>query len=144
MTATNTHAASNGTINIPRRGMMRVQFGDDGCVFTFDVMDAWDQWTDLSNQFTYDEKGKLEEGKLQEWTTVRRNFVLELLGRSLPQTPPAGAVPGTLAVPELTKAEVGEFMKFLQEQVDALALFFRPLSAAPPSSQPSTDIRFAQ
>lgn len=122
-------SANNGVIRIGRKGLKKFAFGEDGEPFEFDVIQAFDSWIIIDEQFraeqTPDEDGgrAIALTQLPEFRQAQVDFVTNLVNEH----------GGKLTQP-LTITEAGEFLARLRECYDELVNFFRPKSSPAPNS----------
>jgi len=106
---------SNSIIRINRKGRKKFAFGDDGEPFEVDIVEAFQRWINIDDEFRpaeIDEEGNrlIPKERMPEYHEAAIGFVRELSGD------------------EVSKAEALDFLARLREQYDELALFFRPKS----------------
>lgn len=130
-----TKPSTNGTLKFARRGIVKVQFGDDGHVFEVDIVRVYDEFNEMEWEFC-DADGKIVGEKRNAWRTARHNFVQVLVNE--------GHQGKSASPPNLTRAESNDFIARMIEEVNSLRPFSKPNSGEKPSSPESTDIRFSQ
>jgi len=129
----------NGATRIPRKGMMTVAFGEEGTPggqpITFDAIEVSDGWFDVDSQFRDDSKN-VPKDRYADWKQGQKQFVQGVIQRHWTGKPED--------CPQLTGAEVEEFMDLLNKEVARLRSFFGASTPSPPSSPSSTEVRFSQ
>ncbi len=112
-------SANNGVIRIGRKGTKKFAFGEDGAPFEVDVVQAFQQWIGIEEQYRQqngDKKGKILQEDMAAYHQGAVEFVKELsTDRS------AGA---DNKQPDITIAEALDFIARLGEQYNELADFF--------------------
>lgn len=103
---------SNGVIRVGRKGIKKFAFGEDGSVFSVDVVVAFHEWIEADNRFR-DERGdedrSIPHSATAEYNQMAVDFVQKLSGYG-----------------DLSKAEALDFVARLCEQFNELADFFHP------------------
>lgn len=119
----------NGVIRIGRKGIKKFAFGEDGEVFSVDVVVAFQEWIRIDEEFR----------ERSEDHTV-------LLGDMVDYHRAAVEFAGGLAAnahgdrPKITTAEALDFIARLREQYDELVDFFRPKSREEPDSHGTSGV----
>ncbi len=99
---------SNGVVRISRKGKKKFAFGDEGEAFEIDVVEVFQKWIGVDEQYRDEDRNIPNVPKFHEAAV---NFVKEIS-----------------KYPELSTSEALDFLARLREVYDELALFFRPKS----------------
>ena len=130
---------SNGVIRIGRKGRKKFAFGEEGKPFEVDVVEAWQQWVIIDDNFRpeADEDGA-RPIPTAEWPAYHQAAVAFAQGLATDLTQ-------MTEPPAITIAEALDFIARLREEYDELAVFFHPKSrqerASPDTSE--VELRFS-
>ncbi len=128
--------STNGVIRVGRKGIKKFAFGEDGEVFSVDVVVAFQEWIRIDDEFR-DTERNIPLAGMSSWHQAAVNFVERLAG--------LGVANGVVFTANITTAEALDFIARLRECYDEVAVFFRYKSRDEPDSQGSTEaeLRFS-
>lgn len=107
---------SNGVIRIDKKGKKKFAFGD-GEVFEFDVVEVFQKWIIIDDQFRPDEPNEAGHRVISVEEVPQWHQALVLFVKSL-----------MVSDQDITIAEGLEFLARLREEYDKLVDFFHPRS----------------
>lgn len=124
-------SSGNGVIRIGRKGVKKFAFGEDGEVFSLDVVDAFQKWRVIDEKIREPyEDGSIPTSDMEAYYVAAVDFVKEVSeGKAN----------------DITTAEALDFIARLREQYDEVADFFRPKSREEQESPDSSaqELRFS-
>lgn len=131
-----TESNGDGILKIDRKGMQKVQLGDDGVPFEIDVTRTLDEWYQVDRSFR-DEAGKVPAEKSSEYSQAVIDFVRAIFrcGEQDHQGRPELA-------DSVNETEALEFLNRLGAKGAKLRGFFERDSASVPSSPAPSEVRF--
>ena len=124
-------SANNGVIRIGRKGLKKFAFGEEGAPFEVDVVQAFQQWLCIDEQFReHNDNRTIETPEMPQYHQAAVDFATTQAA-------------GTVAT--VTIAEALDFIARLREQYDEVAAFFQPRSRDEPDSPGSSgaELRFS-
>ena len=106
----------NGVIRVGRKGIRKFAFGEDGEVFSVDVVIAFQEWVTIDDTFRErtDDRSIVSED-MKDYHIAAVEFVKRL-----------SINPRTMEAASITTAEALDFIARLQECYEEVAAFFRP------------------
>lgn len=125
---------SNGEniLKVGRQGRRKVQFGDDDPAFEIDVIEVYNQFSDLDMQFR-DAKGEFDKARTADWNKACWGFVQQVVQDNMADKTAVEKINAAMSL-----ADARRFLKLLQEETNRLIPFFKLDSAEGPSSPASS------
>jgi hypothetical protein len=132
---------SNGEriLKVGRQGRRKIQFGDDDPVFEIDVIEVYNQFSDLDLQFR-DDKGEFDKARTADWNKACWGFVQQVVLDHLADLAAAEKINAAMSLTDARR-----FLKLLQEEANRLIPFFKvELDEKPSSPAPSPTVAYSE